>query len=249
MTECTQSQFPFEAHFSRHVVAQFDGGQLSTEGGAPLLRQVDRRIGLLRRVTRCFSDARDPERIEHPLGEMLAQRIHGLALGYEDLNDHEELRHDPLLALAAGRRDLTEPLAGKSTLNRMELARANSALTERYHRITYSAQALDALLVDIFLEAHPEPPREIVLDLDVTDTPLHGEQEGASFTAITATTVTCRSTSSVESICCARGCGPPIRTPAQAVSSRCSASWRRYGPAGRRRRSSCAPTPGSAARN
>ncbi len=181
MTECTQSQFPFEAHFSRQVVAQFDGGQLSTDGGAPLLRQVDRRIGLLRRVARCFTDARSPERIEHPLAEMLAQRIHGLALGYEDLNDHEELRHDPLLALVAGKRDLSAPLAGKSTLNRMELAPAHSPVTERYHRIAYSAEALDALLVDIFLEAHPKPPREIVLDLDVTDTPLHGEQEGRFF--------------------------------------------------------------------
>ncbi len=181
MTQCTQSQFPFEAHFSRQVVAQFDGGQLSSEGGAPLLRQVDRRIGLLRRVVGCFTDARDPERIEHPLQEMLAQRIHGLALGYEDLNDHEELRHDPLLALVAGRRDLTEPLAGKSTLNRMELAPAGWPHTERYHRISYSAEGLDALLVEIFLEAHRCPPREIVLDLDVTDTPLHGEQEGRFF--------------------------------------------------------------------
>jgi hypothetical protein len=181
MTECTQSQFPFEVHFSRQVVARFDAGQLSTEGGAPLLRQVDRRIGLLRRVVGCFADARDPERIEHPLGEMLAQRIHGLALGYEDVNDHEELRHDPLLALLAGKRDLTAPLAGKSTLNRMELAPADSPLTERYHRVTYSAEALDALLVDLFLEAHPKPPREMVLDLDVTDTPLHGEQEGRFF--------------------------------------------------------------------
>ena len=181
MTECTQSAFPFEAHFSRQVVAQFDAEQLSTEGGAPLLREVDRKIGLLRRVVRCFTDRRDPERIEHPLREMLAQRIHGLALGYEDLNDHEELRHDPLLALLAGKRDLTEPLAGKSTLNRMELAPKGEPAAERYHRITYSAEALDALLVDVFLEAHSAPPREIVLDLDVTDTPLHGEQEGRFF--------------------------------------------------------------------
>ena len=181
MTECTQSQFPFAAHFSRQVVAQFDAGQLSTEGGAPLLRQVDRKIGLLRRVTRCFTDARHPERVEHSLGEMLAQRIHGLALGYEDLNDHEELRHDPLLALLAGKRDLTTPLAGKSTLNRMELAPTGSPLAERYHRITYSAEALDALLVEMFLEAHSPPPRVVVLDLDVTDTPLHGEQEGRFF--------------------------------------------------------------------
>ncbi len=181
MTECTQSQFPFEAHFSRQVVAQFDGGQLSTEGGAPLLRQVDRRLGLLRRVVGCFTDGRDPERIEHPLEEMLAQRIHGLALGYEDLNDHEELRHDPLLVLLAGKREFTAPLAGKSTLNRMELSPAGSPVDQRYHRITYSAEALDVLLVEIFLEAHRKAPREVVLDLDVTDTPLHGEQEGRFF--------------------------------------------------------------------
>jgi hypothetical protein len=181
MTECSQSAFPFEAHFSRQVVAQFDGGQLSTEGGAPLLREVDRKIGLVRRVTRCFTDGRDPERIEHPVEEMLAQRIHGLALGYEDLNDHEELRHDPLLALLAGKREFATPLAGKSTLNRMELAPAGSPLTERYHRISYSAEAIDALLLQIFLEAHSKPPREVVLDLDVTDTPLHGEQEGRFF--------------------------------------------------------------------
>jgi hypothetical protein len=181
MTECSQSAFPFEAHFSRQVVAQFDGGQLSTEGGAPLLRAADRRIGLLRRVARCFIDGRSPERIEHPLGEMLAQRIYGLALGYEDLNDHEELRHDPLLALVAGKREWEAPLAGKSTLNRLELAPAGSSLTERYHRITYSTEALDALLVDIFLEAHSRPPREVVLDLDATDTPLHGNQEGRFF--------------------------------------------------------------------
>ncbi len=181
MTECTQTTFPFEAHFSRQVVAQFDGARMSTEGGALLLRAVDRRIRLLKRVAACFRDARDPERIEHALSELLAQRIYGLALGYEDLNDHEELRRDPLLGLLAGKRDLEEPLAGKSTLNRMERAPANSPQAERYHKIAYSAEALDALLVDIFLEAHSRPPRQIVLDLDVTDIPLHGEQEARFF--------------------------------------------------------------------
>ena len=181
MTECSQSQFLFEAHFSRQVVGRFEGSRLTTDGGALLLRQADRKIGLLRRVAACFSDARQPERIEHGLGEMLAQRIYGLALGYEDLNDHEELRSDPLLALLAGKREVGEPLAGKSTLNRLELTPAGSPLTERYHKITYSAEAIDALLVEIFLEAHRKPPTEIVLDLDATDTPLHGRQEGRFF--------------------------------------------------------------------
>jgi hypothetical protein len=181
MTQCTQSEFSFEAHFSRQVVAAFDGGRLTTDGGGLLLRQADRKIGLLRRVAGCFRDARRPERIEHSLSVMLAQRIYGLALGYEDLNDHEELRHDPLLAVLAGQRESAEPLAGKSTLNRLELSPCGSSLAERYHKISYSAEALDALLVEIFLEAHEKRPTQIVLDLDATDTPLHGRQEGRFF--------------------------------------------------------------------
>ncbi|MGC2529705.1 MAG: IS1380 family transposase [Candidatus Acidiferrum sp.] len=181
MTECSETLFPFEAHFSRRVEAQFAGDWLTTEGGSLLLRQADRKIGLLRRVAGCFSDYRQPERIEHRLEEMLAQRIYGLALGYEDLNDHEQLRQDPLLGVLAGKKDLGQPLAGKSTLNRLELTPAGSPAAERYNKISYSAEALDALLVDLFLEAHPRAPREIVLDLDATDTPLHGGQEARFF--------------------------------------------------------------------
>jgi DDE family transposase len=181
MTECNQTAFPFEAHFSRQVVARFDGAQMTTDGGALLLRAVDRKIGLLKRVAACFSDARDPERVEHSVLELLAQRIYGLALGYEDLNDHEQLRRDPLLALLAGKRELEEPLAGKSTLNRLELTPAGEPRHQRYHKIVYSSEALDALLVEIFLEAEAQPPQQIVLDLDVTDTPLHGEQEARFF--------------------------------------------------------------------
>jgi DDE family transposase len=181
MTECSETLFPFEAHFSRQVVAEFTGDWLTTDGGSLLLRQADRKISLLRRVATCFSDYRQPERIEHRLEEMLAQRIYGLALGYEDLNDHEQLRQDPLLGVLAGKRDLGEPLAGKSTLNRLELTPAGSPAAERYNKISYSAEAMDALLVDLFLEAHPRAPREIVLDLDATDTPLHGRQEARFF--------------------------------------------------------------------
>ncbi len=181
MTECSQSEFSFEAHFSRRVVGRFDGAQMTTDGGGLLLRQADGKIGLLKRLAGCFTDHRDPVRVEHSLREMLAQRIYALALGYEDLNDHEELRNDPLLAVLAGKRELEEPLAGKSTLNRLELTPAGSPLAERYHKITYSSEAIDQLLVEIFLEAHPKPPRQVVLDLDVTDTPLHGRQEGRFF--------------------------------------------------------------------
>jgi hypothetical protein len=181
MTECNQTFFPFEAHFSRQVVAEFAGDWLTTDGGSLLLRQADRKIGLLRRVAGCFTDYRQPERIEHRLAEMLAQRIYGLALGYEDLNDHEQLRQDPLLGVLSGKRDLGEPLAGKSTLNRLELTPVGSPAAERYNKISYSAERLDALLVDLFLEAHPRAPREIVLDLDATDTPLHGRQEARFF--------------------------------------------------------------------
>jgi hypothetical protein len=181
MTECSETLFPFEAHFSRQVVGQFAGDRLTTEGGSLLLRQAEHKIGLLRRVAACFTDYRQPERIEHRLEEMLAQRIYGLALGYEDLNDHEQLRQDPPLGVLAGKKDLGEPLAGKSTLNRLELIPAGSPDAESYNKISYSAEALDALLVDLFLEARPCAPREIVLDLDATDTPLHGRQEARFF--------------------------------------------------------------------
>src|SRR5215472_12300256 len=181
MTQCNQNEFSFAPHFSRQVSARFSERQLSTEGGGLLLRESDRKIGLLSRVSKCFSDHRQPWLIEHQLGELLAQRIYGLALGYEDLNDHEELRRDPLLALVAGKRKLEEPLAGKSTLNRLELSPAGSPLESRYHRITYSSEALDALLVEIFLESYEKAPRQIVLDLDVTDTPLYGQQEDRFF--------------------------------------------------------------------
>jgi hypothetical protein len=172
MTECNQETFSFAAHFSRRVEAGFTAGQVSSDGGALLLRQTDRRINLLSRLAGCFTDGRDPKLIEHRLTEMLSQRIYGLALGYEDLNDHEQLRTDPLLALLSGKRDLDHPLAGKSTLNRLELV----GRTGRYHKISYSAPAIDSLLVDLYVEAHAEPPKSIVLDLDATDIPLHGHQ-------------------------------------------------------------------------
>ncbi len=172
MTECNQEVFSFAAHFSRRVEAGFTAGQVSSDGGALLLREVDRRIRLLERLAGCFSDGRSPLLITHQLSEMLAQRIYGLALGYEDLCDHEQLRSDPLLALLSGKRQLEEPLAGKSTLNRLELV----GRTGRYHRIGYAAESIDRLLVDLYIESHSGTPAEVVLDLDATDIPLYGHQ-------------------------------------------------------------------------
>jgi hypothetical protein len=162
------------------VVAEFSAERLTTDGGVVLVRQVDRQLRLLQRFAGCFVDGRDPERIEHAVGAMVAQRVYGLVLGYEDLNDHDQLGHDPLLGMLAGKRDLDAPLAGKSTLNRLELSPTDAAAA-RYHKITYSAEPIDRLLVDVFLEAHNAAPRRIVLDLDATDIPLHGHQERRFF--------------------------------------------------------------------
>ena len=189
VTECTQSSFSFGKHFRRQVSAQFDGGVISSDGGALLLREVDRRINLLPRLADCFEDRRDPNLIEHQVGELLAQRVYALALGYEDLNDHDELRRDPLLALLAGKSDLEgrqrkqqrdrgKPLAGKSTLNRLERSTDGA---DRYKKIRCDPAAIDRLLVDLFVEAHSAAPQKIILDIDATDTPLHGQQEGRFF--------------------------------------------------------------------
>jgi len=250
MTECIQECFEFVQHFSRQVVARFDGGWVSSDGGGLLLRQTDRKIRLLQRVVSGFTDRRSPWLLKHELGEMLAQRIYGLALGYEDLNDHEQLRRDPLLGLLAGKREIDRPLAGKSTLNRMELTpAAEAAAQQRHHKISYSPERLDALLVDIFLEAHTTPPTQIVLDLDVTDTPLHGEQEQGFFHGYYGhycylpLYIFCG-----EHLLCARQ-RPSIRTPARVRSKRWSVSSTRSAVAGRRWKLFCAPTPASVAKS
>jgi hypothetical protein len=178
MTECTESSFKFQAHFSRRVTGQFDGGTMTSDAGVLLLRETDRRLNLLPRLAQCFLDGRDPARVQHSVAEMISQRIAALALGYEDLNDHEQLRQDPVLKLLAGQPDLEQPLAGKSTLNRLELG---TGMPDRYKRITFWKQAIDELLVDVFLEAHAAVPDEIVLDIDTTDVALHGNQEGRFF--------------------------------------------------------------------
>jgi hypothetical protein len=158
------------------MVAEFNGGTISSDGGALLLRETDRKLKLIERFSQCFLDFRNPVFIEHRIEQLLAQRVYGLALGYEDLNDHEQLRHDPLLRVLSGKAEPDrEALASKSTLNRMELG---DGTPDRYKKITFWRDAVDDLLVDLFLEAHTTAPEQIVLDIDTTDFAIHGEQEG-----------------------------------------------------------------------
>jgi Transposase DDE domain group 1 len=178
MTQCTQSSFEFKAHYSREVVARFDGGAISSDGGSLLLRETDQRLNLLGRFSRCFLDGRQQDRVAHSILEMVAQRVYGLALGYEDLNDHEQLRKDPLFGVLAGREEFDRPLAGKSTLNRLELGNGGR---DRYKKITFWKQEVDELLVSVFLESQAKAPEQIILDVDTTDLPLHGKQEGRFF--------------------------------------------------------------------
>jgi hypothetical protein len=159
-------------------VARFDGGTISSDGGAFLLRQTDQRLNLLPRLAECFLDGRNQEQVRHSILEMLSQRVYGLALGYEDINDHEQLRSDPVFGILAGRSELEEPLAGKSTLNRMELG---AGVKDRYKKITFWKESIDELLVKVFVESHGKAPDQIVLDMDTTDLPLHGKQEGRFF--------------------------------------------------------------------
>ncbi|MCK1340977.1 IS1380 family transposase [Bradyrhizobium sp. 38] len=181
-TECSAERFDFGVVEGRAVEAAFDGGLVMSDAGALLLGATDRAIDLVGRFANCFRDHRRQELIEHAVGTLIGQRVFGIALGYEDLNDHDELRHDPLMAVLAGklqaRRGNCAPVAGKSTLNRLELSQDEPS---RYHRIAYDAAAIEALPVTLFLEAHERPPEQIILDLDATDDPLHGHQEGRFF--------------------------------------------------------------------
>jgi len=181
-TECSAERFEFAPVEGRRVVASFDGGAITSDAGALLLGQCDRAIRLTERFAACFTDARAPELVEHQVSTLVMQRVMGIALGYEDLNDHDQLRCDPVLAVLAGKLEASRqncaPLAGKSTLNRLELSRGEPT---RYHKISHDAAAIERLLVDLFLDAHGKAPKQIILDLDATDDPLHGQQEGRFF--------------------------------------------------------------------
>jgi hypothetical protein len=191
-TECSREAFLFHGLGRREIVARFDGGDISSDAGALLLREAERATGLIDRVSACFTDHRDPRFTEHTLEELLAQRIYGIALGYEDLVDHDELRRDPLIATLVGKRDLKgqhrrrasdrgKPLAGKSTLNRLELGGETVGADEAYKKIVLHSDRLDRGFVDLFLEAHDAPPGWIEIDLDATDFPIFGKQEDRHF--------------------------------------------------------------------
>jgi hypothetical protein len=191
-TECTPGQLEFHGLGRRAVVGEFDGGKISSDSGGLLLREVEQRTGIVQRLAGCFVDHRDPAQIEHTVESLIKQRVMGLALGYEDLNDHDALRADPLLGLLS---DVADPtgadrrrardkgcaLAGKSTLNRLELTPSDATAASRYKKIVARAEAMDELLVELFLQAHETAPAQIVLDVDATDDPLHGHQEGRFF--------------------------------------------------------------------
>ncbi len=192
VTECNLSQACLHPLGRREVVAEFDGGCITSDAGAILLREVEQRTGIIRRFADCFVDHRDPELIEHRVEELLSQRVGALALGYEDLVDHDTLRHDPLLALFVGKADLTgadrprqrdqgKPLAGKSTLNRLELTPPGADADSRYKKIVAKCSSIEDVFVEIFLDAYPKAPKRIVLDLDATDDPIHGGQLGRFF--------------------------------------------------------------------
>src|SRR5271157_5396156 len=191
-TECNGKSFEFHPLGAREVRGGFDGGAITSDGGGLLLREVEKRTGIVEGFAACFADHRKAERVEHRVRELVAQRVYGLALGYEDLNDHDELRCDPLLAVLAEKEDPTgesrarerdrgKALAGKSTLNRLELTKAKVEEKERYKKIVIDPAAVDRLLVEVFLKSYAQAPQEIVLDLDATDDPLYGQQEGRFF--------------------------------------------------------------------
>ena len=192
MTECNGEPLEFHALGRRAVVGKFDGGNISSDGGGLLLAEVEARTGIIARLAEQFTDHRDPEAIEHSVRELVAQRVLGLALGYEDLNDHDRLRLDPLLAVAVGKadpsgqsrccpRDRGKPLASSSTLNRLELTPPDADAQARYKKIVANPAGMDRLLVECFLESYAQPPEAIWLDLDATDDPIHGRQEGRFF--------------------------------------------------------------------
>ncbi|MBN2308762.1 MAG: IS1380 family transposase [Candidatus Hydrogenedentes bacterium] len=191
-TECTGGQLEFQGLGRRKVLAVFDGGHISSDGGVLLLRETDEGLKLTERLAGCFTDHRNAERTEHRVVELLRQRIYALSLGYEDLNDHDDLMRDPLLALALGKRDpegqsrrrsgdAGKALASSSTLNRLELTPAQAGAQDRYKKVVYHPERIEALFVDLFLDSFREAPEEVVLDFDATDDPIHGTQEGRFF--------------------------------------------------------------------
>jgi Transposase DDE domain group 1 len=192
MTECIPPLFTFQDLGPREVVAAFNGGKVTSDGGALLLREVEAKFHFIEQFARCFSDHRDPEAIEHSVADLLKQRVFGLCLGYEDLNDHDRLRYDPLLAVLVGKkdpqgndrlrtRDKGKALAGKSTLNRLELTPVRANASSRYKKIVGHLDTMQHFFVEAFVQQYVVPPADIVLDVDTTDARLHGHQLGRFF--------------------------------------------------------------------
>jgi len=216
LTQCIPDRFGFAPVEGRRVVAAFDGGSMTSDAGAMRLAATDRAIDLVGRFAGCFADHRAAELIEHEVRTLVGQRVYGIALGYQDLIDHDELRHDPVMAVLAGklaaRRSDCAPVAGKSTLNRLELSRPEPS---RYHKIGYAAAKIEGLFVDLFFEAHAQAPQQVILDPRLREgrlstrptTGCTGARRGASSMAITIAAAICRSMSSAGGICWRPSCG------------------------------------------
>jgi hypothetical protein len=191
-TQCIQEQMAFQQLGQRDVIGRFDGGKISSDAGGLLLREVEKHCGIVKRLSGCFRDYRDPQRIEHSVESLIGQRVYGIALGYEDLNDHDSLRHDVVMGLLcdkddpsgndrARERDQGKAIAGKSTLNRLELTPEGANEKSRYKKIVVHGEQVDDLMVELYIQAQPTAPAEVVLDVDATDDPLYGNQEGRFF--------------------------------------------------------------------
>ena len=186
-TQCIPNQFNFGSIKGRKVIANFDGGRITSDAGIVLIAELDKKLKITARFAQCFRDYRDPSYVDYPVHQLLTQRVYGIVLGYEDVNDHDQLRYDPALAIALSKLNFIDAnkavLAGKSTLNRLEYCPETiiDQASSRYHRIEQEAKELEPAFVEIFLESHSKPPRQIILDMDVTDDQVHGQQEGAFF--------------------------------------------------------------------
>lgn len=192
MTQCNSSSLAFQPLGTRDVLAAFDGGKVTSDAGGLLLREIEGRFHFLQRFAQCFTDHRDPQRTEHTVLELVQQRVFGLCLGYEDLNDHDQLRHDPLLAVLVGKtdplgerrtasRDRGKALAGKSTLNRLELTPPGARADSRYKKIVANVADMQRFLVEAYIVQQRQRPLRIVLDVDATNDPIHGHQLGRFF--------------------------------------------------------------------
>ena len=191
-TQCTTEQMEFHHLGRRAVIGRFDGGKISSDAGGVLLREVEKRTQILKRLAGCFRDYRNKDRIEHSVGSLIRQRVYGMALGYEDLNDHDSLRHDVVMGLLSEKHDPSgrdrvreqdqgKAIAGKSTLNRLELTPEDANEKSRYKKIVAEGEKIDELMVAVFIESYQSAPSEVVLDVDATDDPLYGNQEGRYF--------------------------------------------------------------------